>query len=184
MDGQDLFVPAPTGQQGEQQAHCAPKSALPLSTRVVLLGLPRSCLTPSGLDELSECAGGMNRLLHVLLPWPGRVDPLAGQKAQGQGPWERTTPKRFSPGLSSRVRGLREQRARLLANRPLEAAGEVFPRERAVSAQRPHRPVAESNTAPAIGQPVPDLPGLQSFCPMKGQAARSVSRHAREPPQA
>ena len=67
MDGQDLFVPAPTGQQGEQQAHCAPKSALPLSTRAVLLGLPRSCLTPSRLDEHPECAGCMNRLLHVLL---------------------------------------------------------------------------------------------------------------------
>ena len=86
MDGQDLFVPAPTGQQGEKQAHCAPKSALPLSTRVVLLGLPRSCRTPSRLDELSECAGGMNRLLHVLLTWPVHVDPLAGPQAQGQGP--------------------------------------------------------------------------------------------------
>ena len=77
MDGQDLFVPAPTGQQGEQQAHCAPKSALTLSTRAVLLGLPRSYLTPSGLDELSDCARGMNRLLHVLLTWPLCVDPLA-----------------------------------------------------------------------------------------------------------
>ena len=86
MDGQDLFVPAPTGQQGEQQAHCAPKTALTLSTRVVLLGLPRSYLTPSGLDELSECAGGMNRLLLVLLPRPGHVDPLAGPQAQGRGP--------------------------------------------------------------------------------------------------
>ena len=86
MDGQDLIVPAPTGQQGEQQAYCAPKSALSLSTRAVLLGLPRSCLTPSGLYELSECAGGMNRLLHVLLTWPVHVDPLAGPQAQGQGP--------------------------------------------------------------------------------------------------
>ena len=86
MDGQDLFVPAPTGQQGEQQAHCAPKSALPLSTRTVLLGLPRSSLTPSRIDDLSECAGNMNRLLHVLVTWPVRVDPLAGPQAQGQGP--------------------------------------------------------------------------------------------------
>ena len=86
MDGQDLFVPAPTGHQGEQQAHCAPKLALPRSTRTVLLGLPRSCLTPSRIDELSECAGNMNRLLHVLLTWPVRVDPLAGPQAQGQGP--------------------------------------------------------------------------------------------------
>ena len=86
MDGQDLFVPAPTGQQGEQQAHCAPKSAQPLSSRAVLLGLPRRCLTPSRIDELSECAGNMNRLLHVLLTWSVRVDPLAGPQAQGQGP--------------------------------------------------------------------------------------------------
>ena len=86
MDGQDLFISAPTGQQGKQQAHCAPKSALPLSTRAVLLGLPRGCLTPSPLDEHPECAGGMNRLLHVLLTWPVRVDPLAGPQALGQGP--------------------------------------------------------------------------------------------------
>ena len=86
MDGQDLFVPASTGQQGEQQAHCACKLALTFSPRAVLLGLPRSYLTPSGSDELSECAGGMNRLLHVLLTWPVRVDSLGGPQAQGQGP--------------------------------------------------------------------------------------------------
>ena len=86
MDGQDVFVSAPTGQQGKQQAHCAPKTALPLATRTVLVGLPRSCLKPSLIDELSEGAGNMTRLLHVLLTWPVRVDPLAGQKAQGQGP--------------------------------------------------------------------------------------------------
>ena len=86
MDGQDLFVPAPTGQQVEQQANCAPKSALPRSTRTVLLGLQRSCLTPSRIDELSECAGNMNRLLHVLLTSSVRVDPVAGHQAQGQGP--------------------------------------------------------------------------------------------------
>ena len=86
MDGQDLFVPARTGQQGELQAHCAPKSALPLSTRTVLLGLPRSYLTPSRIDELSECAENMNRLFHVLLTWPVRVEPLAGPRAQAQGP--------------------------------------------------------------------------------------------------
>ena len=72
---QELFVPAPTKQQGEQLVHCAPKLALTLSTRAVLLGLPRSCLTPSYLDELSECAGGMNRLLHVLLTWPVQWTP-------------------------------------------------------------------------------------------------------------
>ena len=86
MDGQDHFVLAPTGQQGKQQAHWAPKSALPLSTRAVLLGLPRTCLKTSGSAELSEGAGSKKRLLHVLLTWPGRVQALAGQKAQGQGP--------------------------------------------------------------------------------------------------
>ena len=35
------------------------------------------------------------------------------------------------------MRGLRVHPARVLANRPLEAAGEVFQRERAGSAQRP-----------------------------------------------
>ena len=35
------------------------------------------------------------------------------------------------------MRSLREQPARVLANRPLEAAGEVFQRERAGFAQRP-----------------------------------------------
>ena len=86
MDGQELFVPASTGQQGEQQAYCAPKSALPRSTRTVLPGLPRTYLKTSGSAELSEVAGSKNRLLHVLLTWPGRVQALAGQKAQGQGP--------------------------------------------------------------------------------------------------
>ena len=45
VDAHALFGPAASGQQGEQQAHCAPKSALPLSTRTVLLGLPRRSLT-------------------------------------------------------------------------------------------------------------------------------------------
>ena len=31
VDGQDHFVPASTGQQGEQQAQCAPRTALPLA---------------------------------------------------------------------------------------------------------------------------------------------------------
>ena len=48
------------------------------------------------------------------------------------------------------MRGLRQQGARLLANRPLEAAGEVFQRERAGSAQRPQRPEAEPSTAPTL----------------------------------
>ena len=86
MDGQDLFVRASTGQKVEQQAHCAPKSALTVSTRAALLGLPRSCLTTSSSSELSEGTGGGNRHEHVLLPFSGSLDPLAGPQAQGQGP--------------------------------------------------------------------------------------------------
>ena len=86
MDGQALFGPAASGQQGEQEAHCAPRLALPLPTRAVLLGLPRRCLKASGSAELSEGAGGMNRRVHVVLHGPGIVDPLAGPQAQGQGP--------------------------------------------------------------------------------------------------
>ena len=40
IDDQSLFGPAASGQQGEQQAHYVPKSALPLPTQAVLLGLP------------------------------------------------------------------------------------------------------------------------------------------------
>ena len=76
---------------------------------------------------------------------------------------------------------MREQLARVLANRHIEAAGEVFKRERAVSAQRLHRRKAEHNTAPALGEPGQDIPGLPWYCPMKGKAARGVCRHARAP---
>ena len=79
------------------------------------------------------------------------------------------------------MHGLRVQPARVLANRPLAAAREVFQRERASSAQRPHRLEAEPSTDAALGQPGPDLPGLQWYCPMKEQVAGSVSRHARAP---
>ena len=81
------------------------------------------------------------------------------------------------------MRGLQEKRARLLANLPLEAAVEVLEWQRAGSAQRPHRSEAESSMAPALGQPGPDLAGLQGNCPMQGQAAGSLRRHARAPPQ-
>ena len=101
MDGQDLFVPAPTGQQGEQQAYCNPKSALPSSTRTVLLGLPRSCLTPSHIDELSECAGNMNRLLHVLLTSSVRVDLLAGPRLRAKGPERGPPQSAFLPDLGA-----------------------------------------------------------------------------------
>ena len=66
------------------------------------------------------------------------------------------------------MRGWRVHPARVLANRPLEAAGEVFQRERAGFAQRHHRPEAEPSTAPSLGQPGPDLPGLQWYCHKKG----------------
>ena len=56
MDGQALFVPAASGQEGEQEAQCSPRSALPVHTRLVLLGLPRSCLKTSGSGEHSEGA--------------------------------------------------------------------------------------------------------------------------------
>ena len=74
---------------------------------------------------------------------------------------------------------MREQPARVLANRPLEAAGDVFKQESAGSAQRPQRPKAEPSTAPALGEQVSDLPGLHWYCPMKGKAAAGVCRHAR-----
>ena len=74
---------------------------------------------------------------------------------------------------------MREHPASVLANKPLEAAGEVFKWERAGSAQRPHRPKADHSRAPALGEPGPDLPGLHWYCPMKGKAARGVCRHAR-----
>ena len=48
------------------------------------------------------------------------------------------------------MRGLREQPARVLANRPLEAPGEVFQRERAGSAQRSQRSEADPSTAPTL----------------------------------
>ena len=38
---QALFVPAASGQQGEQEAQCSPRSALPRHTRLVLLGLAK-----------------------------------------------------------------------------------------------------------------------------------------------
>ena len=63
----------------------------------------------------------------------------------------------------------------MLANPPLEAAGEVFQGEWAGSTLRPHGPEARSPMAPAPGQPCPDLPGIQGYFPMKWQAAGCVS---------
>ena len=47
-DPQALARPAASAQQGEKEAHCAPRSALPLEKQAVLLGEPRSCLIGSG----------------------------------------------------------------------------------------------------------------------------------------
>ena len=77
--------------------------------------------------------------------------------------------------------GLREHLARVIANRPLEAAGEVFKWERAGSTQRLHRPKADHSTAHALDEPGPDLPCLYWYFPMKGKAARGVCRHAHTP---
>ena len=101
MDGQALYGPAASGQQGEQQAHCAPKSDLPLPTWAVLLGLPRSCLITSGSAEFPECAGGMNRLFHVLVNWPGRLDYLAGAQAHAKGLESGPSQSAFLPGLGA-----------------------------------------------------------------------------------
>ena len=79
------------------------------------------------------------------------------------------------------MRDLREQPARVLANRPLEAAGEAFKRESAGSAQRPHRLKAEPSRAHVLGEPGTDLPGIHMYCPMKGKSAGGVCRHARAP---
>ena len=76
---------------------------------------------------------------------------------------------------------MREQPVRVLENQPLKADGEVLKWERAGSAQRPHRPKSEHSTAPALGEPGPDLPGLYWYCPMKGKAARGVCRDGRAP---
>ena len=86
MNALALFGPAASGQQGEQEAHGNPRSALPLPTEAVLLGLPRSCLTDTCSAELSDGAGGRNRRVHMVLPWLGSVEALAGPQAQGQGP--------------------------------------------------------------------------------------------------
>ena len=41
LDGQALFVPVASGQQGDKEAQCSPRWALSLPTRLVLLGLAK-----------------------------------------------------------------------------------------------------------------------------------------------
>ena len=69
MDGQALFVPAASGQQGEQEAQCPLGRLCPFPPGWCCLGLPRSCLKISGSCELSEGTGGRNRRVHMLKPW-------------------------------------------------------------------------------------------------------------------
>ena len=154
MDGQDLFVPAPTGQQGEQQAHYAPKSAVPRSTRTVLLGLPRSCLTPSRIDELSECAGNMNRLLHVLLTWPVRVDPQLGPTLSAKGPERGPPQSAFLPDLGGQCAACGYTRRECLQTglwkqpgRSSSGRGPVLPRGPTGQRQNPARPLALASLA-------------------------------------
>ena len=71
---------------GEKEAHNVPRSSLPLHTQAVLLGETRRFLTGSGSPELSEGAGAWNRRVHVVLPLPVSLGPLARPQAQGQEP--------------------------------------------------------------------------------------------------
>ena len=64
------------------------------------------------------------------------------------------------------MRPLRELTVKVLANQPLEAAGEFFQRERAGSAQRPHRP--KQNPA----RPLPLANLAQIFLASSGTAPR------------
>ena len=81
MDVQALALPAALAHHGEKEAHCAPRSFLPLHTQAVLLREPRSFLTDSGSTELSEGVVGRNRRVHVVLPLPGSMGPLARPQA-------------------------------------------------------------------------------------------------------
>ena len=82
-DAEAFAHPAVSAQQGKKGAHCASRSSLPLPTEAVLLGEPRSFLKDSSSPKLSEGAGGRNRRVHVVLPWPGCVGPLVGTNTQG-----------------------------------------------------------------------------------------------------
>ena len=63
----------------------------------------------------------------------------------------------------------------MVAHQPLETADEVFQRKRAGCAQRPLKPEAEPSMVPALGEPCPDILGLQGYCPRNGKPAGSVS---------
>ena len=77
VDVQTLAHPAASVHHGEKEAHCALNWGLPIYTQAVLLGEPRSFLTGSGSPEFSDCAEGWNKRVHVVLPLPVIVGPLA-----------------------------------------------------------------------------------------------------------
>ena len=85
VDSQALFVPAASGQEGEQEASVPLGRLCPFPPCWCYLGLPRSCLKTSGSGELSEGAGGRNRRVHMLKPWLECLETLAHTQAQGQG---------------------------------------------------------------------------------------------------
>ena len=86
VDVQALARPAASVHHGEKEAHCAFNWGLPIHTQAVLLGESRSFLTGSGSPEFSDCAGGWNRHVHVVLPLPVIMGPLALPQSQGQEP--------------------------------------------------------------------------------------------------
>ena len=83
---QALACPEASSHHGEKEAHNAPRSGLPLHTQAVLLRETRRFLTGSGSPELSEGARAWNRHVHVVLPLPVCLGPLARPQAQGQEP--------------------------------------------------------------------------------------------------
>ena len=134
VDTQALACPAASGQQGEQEAHCAPRSAMPRHTQAVLLGLPRSCLTDSSSNELSEGTGSRNRHVHVVLLWCGHTSLHPGSGArtlrenhpEGLFSWAWDQSARVVGNAGLHQGGSGSQPARVLSKQPLEAAGEVF----------------------------------------------------------
>ena len=78
------------------------------------------------------------------------------------GTWEQSARDAGKVGLPRG--GSSSQPVRVLTNWPFEAAGEIFQRERAASAQRTYRSEAEPSMAPALGQP------CQTFLASSGTA--------------
>ena len=186
VDAQGLVRPADSSQQGEKEAHCAPRLALPLHTQAVLLGEPRSCLTYSDSPELSESAGGRIRRVHVVLPLPGRVGPLAHPLGSGARALRENHPDRFAPRPGSRVFGIQgnllsaqnARKAGLLQGRsgsePASACKPAFgstrgglPVDEGQFFLEADMPEADPSMAPALGQPSQYIPGFQGYCPLK-----------------